>query len=119
MTSPENDPTGRPIDSYTVKGKEFDQDRWVGADVLIVVQKVGPFLLNIVTKDAYRNQAVERAVLEPQELSAEMFAVKPEFRDPYVVNDPELSDEVLKRLLSRPVSGSLAAALWHDYQVRS
>lgn len=110
-----SDPMGHKISSYAVLGRETNTaDEWVGADVAVVVTDAGRFLLNILTREAYRNEVVQAATSELASLTPEMFAAEPDYRDSYVVNDLALTDDVLARELGGDVSPGLASALWHD-----
>jgi hypothetical protein len=103
----ERDPLGHIIDGYQVLGRELDGERrWVGADLLLDVHTIGRFLLNVATKDHYVNECLRRSVDELEELEkllAEPSVAIPEEKSPFVLNDKEITEEVLSRTFNQRV----------------
>lgn len=112
MFDPERDVVGGVVVDYAVLGKEVDSTgRWIGADIELVVHPVGRFLLNIVTKARFLDEALEthfEDVSDPHRAYEHV-----EEKPPFVLNDKEITDEVLERKFrDRVVEKDLATSLW-------
>lgn len=117
MGETNTNPVGRKVDRFQVIGEEFDGERRrVGADMLLDVKPIGRFFLRIATKEHYvndmletklSNEDLEKLLTDNQSLGEE--------RLPYVLNDQEITNEILQRKFQdRIVEEDLAATLWYQ-----
>ena len=116
------DPVGGVVKSFEVRGQEVDgHNRWVGADLMVCVQPLGRYLLRIVTKDQFGMEQIQDAQLPEADNIVEMLEAyneeddKPESRPPFVLNDSEITEDVLvKKFTDRQVEPDLAASLFFE-----
>lgn len=109
-------PIGHEIAAFTVVGIERDgSNRWIGADVLLDVMEVGPFVVHVLTKQAYVDEQVLRSMSEVEQLEAEDFEdrERSSTQDPFLLNDAEITEEVLQeKFQGRVIRRDLAVSLW-------
>lgn len=108
---------GRRVAEFEVLGKEHDGvKRWVGADMELIIPPLGRFFMNIVTKAQYASEQLAETFADvdsPEQIFAADDDV--ERRDPFVLNDEEITDEVLHRKFdNRVVEQDLADCLWYQ-----
>lgn len=104
---------GQTIETFSVIGEERDIDgKRVGVDA--VVQAGGSFLLNVVTRDKYRSDILKGHIADREvpELLL-LTSIQPDWREPYVVNSPEVSDDILAAEFNgRVIDNGLAASMF-------
>ena len=105
---------GHSIDYYEVIGEERDlSKRLVGVDMHLAVNEIGRFFLHVITKENFMIKNIQETFDErdhPEDLLLEQTG---DSKLPFVVNDLELSDEILeKKFQGRIIEHDLAAALW-------
>lgn len=112
-------PFEKTVSGYRVKTKEFAGDdplnqRWVGSDVVLDIYQSGRFFLNVITRQQHEAEIhLEKELVD--DARPEMITTVTETRPPYIVNESELSKQVLDReFLTHPVQQGLADCLWFD-----
>lgn len=117
MTKEFSSPIGHIVEDFTVLGDEFDGDRKrVGVDMELRIRGAGSFFINVVTKDHFADEKLAdafRTVDQPNLLMSD--GDSSETKPPYVLNDHEITEEVLERKFQgRVVEADLASSLWHQ-----
>lgn len=109
-------PVGHVIANYMVRGCEYDgNNRWIGADIMLDVEDVGLFSVRAVTKQAWLDEERLQMFSDLERLKPDDFddMNKLEYRDPFILNDTVITDEVLDlKLRNRVVLKDLADSLW-------
>lgn len=110
---------GRTVSSYQIHGEERNVNgNWIGADLLLEVPPVGRFLVNVVTKNNFLNEGINRVlgdVGQPEQLLKTEEQDSGIERPPFVLNDLEITDELLVRKFgNRIIEADLAASLWYE-----
>ncbi len=108
-------PIGHRIASYEVLGEERNQnDVLHGVDLACYVPPLGHYSLSVVTKLHFADQNLEQALQRIRELEPEDFSEATEVHHPFVVNDVEITPDVLRnKFLGRVVAEDLAACMTH------
>ncbi len=112
----EHNPVGFTVEAYDILGKESADNKWVGADLELVIRPVGRFMLNVVTKEHFANQHLQEALDEIEQLAKMLDDdTTRNRRTPFVLNDDEINYEILERKFrDRKVEEDLAASLLYD-----
>ncbi len=112
----ERDPMGHVITGFAVLGEERDCDgRWVGADVAVGIARIGQFFLNMSTLGHHDNELLEEFLQSREDPEGALAAAYIETKPSFVVNDPELTQDVLDRELgNRKVDAGLAGTMWDE-----
>ena len=110
----ETSSVGNTIESFVILGQERNgKQQWVGADLELRIPPVGRFFLNVVTKGHFANEVLENALSDlgrPESLLGG--AEASDTREPFVLNDNVITDEVLQsKFQGRRVEIDLAASL--------
>ncbi len=113
---------GRKISEVTIIGEEHDgSDKWVAAQIYVGVPltgHLGKYSIELVTKQHFLNLQLQQALNnldQPERLLDESSeaAEAVESRPPYVLNDEELSEEVITaKFVGRVIGQDLAASMW-------
>ncbi len=111
----ERNPLGHIVTGYEIVNRGTDgEGRWVDADLHLSVNGLGQFFVNVLTKQHYLNERLEKTLEEtdrPEGLLRDPSEL--ERKPPFVLNDEEITDEVLERKFrGRRVEEDLAASLW-------
>lgn len=113
----EHDPIGHVITGYDILGTELETGGgFLGADLVLLVQPIGHFAVNVVTKGHYRDASIE-AVLDALDRPDKLLQPRSHAarREPFVVNDAIMTPQVLDRhFRNRVVGADLAASLWYE-----
>lgn len=112
---PEHDPTGHAIVGFRVEGQEQDaHGNWVGADLTLRVKDAGNYLVHIVTKKEYAQQTLEQTYGDLDQPERLLDNENTEFRPPFVVNDAQLTtDIILTKFGHRVVAKDLAESMFY------
>ncbi len=107
---------GHSIESFEIMGQERDGDaRWVGAEMVVRVSTLGGYFLDVITKEHFASEKLKKALDVAADLEEMLTADDdaPQLPPPYVLNDEELTDEILHRkFLGRVIEADLAASLY-------
>jgi len=108
-------PIGLRTEGFVVLGQEWDGERrWVGANLSLAVPPVGIFMVRVVTKLQFGSEEIDRLRYDldnPEEL----LEPRAETRPPFVLNDNEITEEVLGlKFGHREITKDLADCLWYD-----
>ncbi len=109
------DPLHQRITGFEVRGHERDtNEHWVGADLQLIINR-GRFFVNIVTKAHFANEHLRDTLAMPNDPSELTESTAIETKPPFVINDVEITDEVMERKFkNRIVEEDLAASLWYE-----
>jgi|GEM_PF-2302979 len=113
-----NPVVGKEINDMLVLGREIDTaDHWVGADIEVRIAEVGDFFLTIVTKQWFLDEelanTLERLHNPDAFFASDETIGTQEEKPPYVLNDTELSEDILReKFIGRVVMHDLATSLW-------
>lgn len=106
---------GAVIERLIVSAEEFDAlERRVGADTVVLTSDARHWLLQLMTRQHFANQEIG-GVLEEKEDPGTYIAAHEEGlkrQPPYVLNDAEITNEVLERkFIGREVGEDLAISM--------
>lgn len=116
----EPSPVGRRVIAYHVLGEERDgEGQWVGADMLVDVYPAGRFFLNIVTKQHFANERIDRVFSDAEHPEDLLIEDESESKTPFVLNDVEITDNILEqKFTDRVVAEDLAVSMWYEGPLR-
>ena len=110
------DPIGHVISGFEVGDVEVNNElRWKGAEMTLMVEKIGRFSLYVVTKDHFVEEKLRKTFddIERPEMVFRGLTYEEE-KPPFVLNDEEISDDVLHRKFDkRIVEKDLARSLYY------
>lgn len=110
-------PIGKQIEEFRILGRELDSsERCVAVDMVTRMNDLSSWVVSIVTKRQYIDQEFAEFHLATDDPEAYFSALKDvesmESHPPFVVNDTEITDEVLNRKFKhRLVEADLAEAM--------
>lgn len=119
MTESIPSPVGHTISTYELLGIERNQQqKWVAADMELVIYPLGRYFVHVVTKQQYQAESMLNA-LSNADTPDDVIAYSPYDRlEPFVLNDGEISRDILDRkFTNRVVEEDLAVSLQYSGSV--